>query len=71
MAIVGVIFAGNFVVEVIFGIDGLGRLGYEAVVNRDYPVMFGVLYIFTLLALTVQLVFDVLYHLMDVRVDYQ
>lgn len=71
MAVVGVIFAGNFLVEVIFGIDGLGRLGYEAVANRDYPVMFGVLYVFTLVGIVAQLVFDVLYHVIDPRVNYR
>ena len=67
---VGVLFSGNFLIEVIFGIDGLGRLAYDAVVQRDYPLMFGILYIFTLLGMAVQLIFDVLYVLIDPRVDF-
>ena len=71
MTLVGVLFAGNFLVEVIFGIDGLGRLGFEAVASRDYPVMFGVLYIFTLIAMIVQLIFDILYKILDPTISYQ
>lgn len=71
MAVVGVVFVGNFLVEIIFGIDGMGRLGFDAVISRDYPVMFGVLYVFTLISMVVQLVFDVLYQLIDPRVSYQ
>lgn len=71
MVVVGVLFAGNFLVEVIFGIDGLGRLGFEAVMSRDYPVMFGVLYMFTLISLLTQLLFDGLYQLIDPRINYQ
>lgn len=70
MVVVGVLFAGNFLVEVIFGIDGLGRLGFEAVLSRDYPVMFGVLYVFTLISLLTQLLFDGLYCLLDPRISY-
>ncbi len=70
LAVVGVLFSGNFLIEVIFGIDGLGRLAYDAVVQRDYPLMFGILYIFTLLGMAVQLIFDVLYVLIDPRVDF-
>ncbi len=70
LAVVGVLFSGNFLIEVIFGIDGLGRLAYDAVMQRDYPLMFGILYIFTLLGMAVQLIFDVLYVLIDPRVDF-
>ncbi len=71
MVVVGVLFAGNFVIETIFGIDGIGRLGYEAMMSRDYPVMFGVLYLFSLVMVVVSLIFDVAYHLIDGRVDYR
>lgn len=71
MTVVGVLFAGNFLVEVIFGIDGLGRLGFEAVASRDYPVMFGVLYVLTLVGMLVQLVFDLWYKVLDPRISYQ
>ncbi|OOR90105.1 peptide ABC transporter permease [Moraxella caviae] len=70
LVVVGVLFSGNFLVEVVFNIDGLGRLGYEAIITKDYPVMFGVLYVFTLLSMVVQLVFDLLYALIDPRVNF-
>lgn len=71
MVVVGTLFMGNFLIEVIFGIDGLGRLGFEALISRDYPVMFGVLYVFTLISLLTQLVFDVCYQWLDPRISYQ
>ncbi len=71
MVVVSVLFAGNFVIETMFGIDGVGRLGYEAMMSRDYPVMFGVLYLFSLVAVLVSLMFDVIYHLIDGRVNYR
>lgn len=71
MVVVGTLFMGNFLIEVIFGIDGLGRLGFEALTSRDYPVMFGVLYVFTLISLLTQLVFDVCYQWLDPRISYQ
>ena len=70
MAVMGLLFFGNFIIEVIFGIDGLGRLGYEAMMSRDYPVMFGLLYVFTLLGMVIQLIFDVKYRYLDARVVY-
>lgn len=69
-AIVGMFFGSNFLVEVIFNLDGLGRLGFEAIVQRDYPVIFGTLFIFTLLGLVLQLVSDVMYQLIDPRIDF-
>lgn len=71
MAVVGLLFFGNFIMEVIFGIDGVGRLGHEAMMSLDYPVMFGLLYVLTLVAMVVQLLFDVCYPLLDPRVTYQ
>ena len=71
MTVAGVLFSGNFLVEVIFGIDGIGRLAYEAAMMKDYPVMFGILYVFTLFGMAVQLIFDILYHQIDPKVDYR
>lgn len=54
----------------IFNLDGLGLLGFEATVQRDYPVIFGTLFCFTLIGLIVQLISDVSYHLIDPRIDF-
>ncbi len=69
-AIVGMFFASNFVIEIIFNLDGLGLLGFEAVQQRDYPVIFATLFLFTLLGLILQLISDVSYHLIDPRIDF-
>ena len=69
-ALVGILFTGALLVEIIFSLDGIGLLGYEAVVNRDYPVMFGTLYMFSLLGLVLNLVSDLTYHLVDPRIDF-
>ena len=70
-AFVGILFTGSFLIEIIFSLDGLGLLGFEAVINRDYPVIFGTLYFFTLLGLVMQLVGDVLYTVIDPRIDFE
>lgn len=70
LAIVGVFFASNFLIEIIFNLDGLGRLAFEATVQRDYPVIFGTLFIFTLIGLILQLISDVIYQLVDPRIDF-
>jgi len=70
-AFVGVLFTGALIIEVIFSLDGLGLLGFEAVINRDYPVMFGTLYFFTLLGLLLQLVGDLMYTVIDPRIDFE
>lgn len=70
LSIIGVLFSGNFLIEVVFGIDGVGRLAFDAVMQRDYPLMFGILYIFTLIGMIVQLLFDLLYQYLDPRVDF-
>ena len=70
-AFIGVLFTGALLVEIIFSLDGLGLLGFEAVINRDYPVMFGTLYFFTLLGLSLQLVGDIMYHVVDPRIDFE
>jgi microcin C transport system permease protein len=70
-AFIGVLFTGSLLIEVIFSLDGLGLLGFEAAVNRDYPVMFGTLYFFTLLGLVMGLVGDLTYMLVDPRIDFE
>ncbi len=70
-AFVGILFTGALLIEVIFSLDGLGLLDFEAVVNRDYPVMFGTLFFFTLLGLVLQLVGDLMYTVIDPRIDFE
>lgn len=69
-AFIGILFTGAMLIEVIFSLDGLGLLGFEAAINRDYPVMFGTLYFFTLLGLVMNLVGDVTYVMVDPRIDF-
>ena len=68
--LVGMLFTGSLLIEVIFSLDGLGLLGFEAVINRDYPVMFGTLYVFSLIGLLLNLISDLTYHLVDPRIDF-
>jgi microcin C transport system permease protein len=70
-ALIGIFFTGSMLIEVIFSLDGLGLLGYEAVINRDYPVIFGTLYIFTLIGLVMKLITDITYVLVDPRIDFE
>ena len=70
-AFIGVLFTGALLIEVIFSLDGLGLLGFEAAVNRDYPIMFATLYVFTLLGLLLGLVGDLTYMLVDPRIDFE
>lgn len=70
-AFIGILFTGSMLIEIIFSLDGLGLLGFEAAVNRDYPVMFGTLYFFTLLGLLMNLVGDVMYTIIDPRIDFE
>ena len=69
-AFIGIIFTGALLIEVIFSLDGLGLLGYQAAISRDYPVMFGTLYVFTLLGLVLNLISDLTYVLIDPRIDF-
>ncbi|MEE9321124.1 MAG: microcin C ABC transporter permease YejB [Granulosicoccus sp.] len=69
-AFISILFTGSILIEVIFSLDGLGLLGWEATINRDYPVVFATLFFFTLLGLILQLVGDVMYHLIDPRIDF-
>ncbi|MEM6846747.1 MAG: microcin C ABC transporter permease YejB, partial [Pseudomonadota bacterium] len=66
-AFIGAFFTGSLLIETIFNLDGLGLLGFEAIINRDYPIVFGTLYIFSLMALLVNLLTDITYTLVDPR----
>ena len=68
---VSIFFAGSLIIETIFSLDGLGRLGFEAAVARDYPVMFGTMYIFGLMSLVVGIISDLMYVLVDPRIDFE
>src|SRR5690606_7582115 len=70
-AFISVLFTGALLIEVIFSLDGLGRLGFEAAFNRDYPVMFGTLFFFSLLGLVMTLIGDLTYHVVDPRIDFE
>ena len=69
-AVVGAFFTGALLIETLFSLDGLGLLAYESVVRRDYPVVLGSLYLFTLIALVVKLISDLLYVAVDPRVQF-
>jgi microcin C transport system permease protein len=69
--LVSLFFTGSLLIEVIFSLDGLGLLGFEAALNRDYPVIFGTLYIFTLMGLILKLISDITYVLVDPRIDFE
>lgn len=66
-----IFFTGSLLIEVIFSLDGLGLLGFESTINRDYPVMFGTLFIFTLMGLVLKLVSDLTYVWVDPRIDFE
>ncbi|WP_306113306.1 MULTISPECIES: microcin C ABC transporter permease YejB [unclassified Roseovarius] len=68
---IGVFFGGSVLIETIFSLDGLGRLGFEAAVGRDYPVMFGTLFLFGLIGLVVNILSDLMYVLVDPRIDFE
>ena len=70
-AFIGILFTGSLFIEIIFSLDGLGLLGFEAALNRDYPVMFGSLYFFSLLGLIMSLVGDLMYMVIDPRIDFE
>ncbi|MCI5048890.1 MAG: microcin C ABC transporter permease YejB [Rickettsiales bacterium] len=69
-ALIGILFTSALLIEVIFSLDGLGLLGFEAAINRDYPIMFGTLFIFTLIGLIFKLVGDLTYVMIDPRIDF-
>ena len=68
---ISMFFTGSLLIEVMFSLNGLGLLGYEATVSRDYPVMFGTLYIFTLVGLLLNIISDISYTLVDPRIDFE
>ena len=70
-ALIGIFFTNSMLIEVIFSLDGLGLLGFEAALNRDYPVMFGTLFIFTIVGLVLKLISDITYVLIDPRIDFE
>jgi len=70
-AFISAFFAGSLLIETIFSLDGLGLLGFESVINRDYPVVFATLYIFSLLGLVVNLISDLTYTVIDPRIDFE
>jgi microcin C transport system permease protein len=70
-AFIGILFTGSVLIEIIFSLDGLGLLGFEAAFARDYPVMFGTLYFFSLLGLLMNLLGDFMYTVVDPRIDFE
>ncbi len=70
-AFIGILFSSALLVEIVFSLDGLGLLGFESAIQRDYPVMFGTLYMFSLLGLLMQIVGDVMYTMVDPRIDFE
>ncbi|MBI5441255.1 MAG: ABC transporter permease subunit, partial [Deltaproteobacteria bacterium] len=70
-AFVGVLFTGSVLIESIFSLDGLGLLGYQATLQRDYPVMFGTLYVFSLIGLLLNLLSDLTYVAVDPRIHFE
>lgn len=68
---VSVFFGSSLIIETIFSLDGLGRMGFEAAVSRDYPVVFGTLFIFSLIGLIIGLISDLMYIWIDPRIDFE
>ncbi len=69
-AFIGIFFANSLLIETIFSLDGLGLLSFESIINRDYPVVFGTLYIFSLMGLVISLISDLTYAWVDPRIDF-
>ncbi len=70
-ALIGILFTGSMLIEVIFSLNGIGLLGFEAIITRDYPIMFGTLFVFTLIGLVLHLIGDITYTLIDPRIDFE
>ncbi|MEO0370109.1 MAG: microcin C ABC transporter permease YejB [Pseudomonadota bacterium] len=68
---IGVFFGASLLIETIFSLDGLGRLGFEATLSRDYPVMFGTLFLFGIVGLIVNIISDLMYVFVDPRIDFE
>jgi microcin C transport system permease protein len=69
-AFIGAFFTGSLLIETLFSLDGLGLLSYESVIKRDYPVVMGTLYLFTLIGLVTKLITDICYVLVDPRMQF-
>src|SRR5262249_6234171 len=69
--LVTMLFTGALLIEVIFSLDGLGLLGYQATLDRDYPGIFGDLYVFSLIGRGLNLISDLIYHIVDPRIDFE
>jgi microcin C transport system permease protein len=70
-AFIGILFSSALLVEIVFSLDGLGLLGFDSAIQRDYPLMFGTLYMFTLIGLLLQIVGDIMYTIVDPRIDFE
>jgi microcin C transport system permease protein len=70
-AFIGAFFTGSLLIETIFSLDGLGYLSYDSVIKRDYPVVMGTLYLFTLIGLVAKLITDLCYVLVDPRIQFE
>ncbi|MBN1525243.1 MAG: microcin C ABC transporter permease YejB [Spirochaetales bacterium] len=70
-SLIRILFTGALLIEIIFSLDGIGLLGYTAILKRDYPIIFGELYFFTLLGLLIKLVNDLMYRAVDPRIDFE
>jgi microcin C transport system permease protein len=70
-AFIGILFTSQLLIEIVFSLNGLGLLGYEAALQRDYPVMFGTLWVYTLVSLVMQIVGDMMYTIIDPRIDFE
>jgi microcin C transport system permease protein len=70
-AFIGILFTGSLLIEVIFSLDGMGLLGYDAVIKRDYPILFGTLFCFTFIGLLLNLIGDLMYVAVDPRIDFE
>ena len=68
--LIKILFTGSLLIEIIFSLNGLGLLGYEAIMTRDYPIIFGTLYIFALLGLVLKLISDLTYSIVDPRINF-
>ena len=70
-ALIGILFVGSIFIEILFSLDGLGLLGYEAAISRDYPIMFATLHFFSLLGLVLGIISDLTYAFVDPRIDFE
>ena len=70
-AFVSIFFTGSLIIETIFSLDGLGLLSFESIIKRDYPVVFGTLYLFGLIGLVMHLITDLVYVQIDPRIDFE